>query len=613
MALCINYRRVIILCTLLFFAYPVTGWSYSIHLNFVSAFEDSFTTGGPWDSLDEEDVKDAVVDFVTDLYDPFGISVSTTSGDVEVRVGVYADGYFGLAEEIGGYLGNGNDRLARVDTDLIAGNPAVRGTNATLSRVSNLLGVICAHEAGHVFNLHHAYAYEAFDPLISGTLDGDYYPRVPNHTMPIAAKADSANANYHVMGTPEYGHVTVDEMTAGGQTFTPMSTNMLEFVVGGGDDVTINTTWALKNREFDQQQDITVASGKLLIIAGGGYTHDLNGYGITGAIEKHGTVTPDGISIQNSGLKGLYSDIQGAIDAWSSGDEVALVPGTYNENIDMASGVHLTKNGAGTVTIDGTVDFNSVSGGTVDSIRFDGLVTLYAAGGVTFNGCEFWSGSTYGVSVTNGTPNFFNGCDFWASTDGIKLNNSDPFIDACHIHGNSQYGITATNGSEPDVVGANHLYENWDEEIIADSDCDDIYATDNYWGSLPPDVYHDGSPTYQIYVDTAYVHTKPVLASLQEVSDITRLRKTGRQLLREGQAADALQPLKQLVETYPYDKSAQLALGHLIAAYQQLGEAQQALVYLESLANRTPNAELVGLARFHIIPVLVALDGCWHA
>lgn len=64
------------------------SWAYTIKVVFDNNFSTSFQGGGEWDALNEQDVKDAIVSKMTDHYSARGISVSTSSGDVEVRIGV---------------------------------------------------------------------------------------------------------------------------------------------------------------------------------------------------------------------------------------------------------------------------------------------------------------------------------------------------------------------------------------------------------------------------------------------------------------------------------------------------------------------------------------------
>lgn len=603
----LGFRWLLVICILWASAVLDKAWANSIHLNFLSAFGNAFASGQSWQSLNEQDVKDAVADIVTDLYDPFGVTVSTSSGDIEVKIGIYADGAWGKAVSgLGSYIAD--EPLALLDTNLLAGTADLQGGGATLSRVSNAIGIICAHEIVHLFNLYHAYAYEAFDPLISGALYGDSYPKEPGPEMPIVAKADSANAKYRVMGTPYYGHLTLDDIAGGGQTFTPRSTNTIAFAVQGGVDVDINMAWGIPGATLEQQQDFTIGSGKTLIIAAAGYAHDLNEQGITinGDLVVAGTLTPDIAVKSSSATKGYYGTVQLAIDNASSNDTVSvgtptLPVTTYSGNLEMASGVHMNGRGSGIAAMFGTVDFTSVSNIKVKNIRFLDTVTLYAGSNIEFTDCEFHDSfdNNYSVSVTNTHPVFFNGCDFWASQDGLILNNADPFVDECHFHGNSRYGINATNGSEPDVVSANHFYENNTYDIRADSDCDDVYATDNYWNPTPPNVDHE-SGSAQIIVTGWQAHKPAALAGSQG------LRRQARALLREGELREALEAYRELVSEYPHSHDAFLALGHIASAYTQLGEEAEGIRYLEGVVRSRLDGALEARALFHTIPLLVS-------
>jgi len=419
------------------------------------------------------------------------------------------------------------------------------------------------------------------------------------------------------MATRSY--ISDDQRATVDRYFGTHEDNILRFAVEGGKNIDINTTWGLDGRTFYQQRDFAIASGKTLIIAAGGYTHHMNNYGITlnGTIQKQGAIAPTnttGIRRKTGGAVIMYGLIQSAINAGVSGDTVSLAADSYNESITMRSGVHLTgkpgfRSGSGAAYfLTGAVDFNTVSGIQVRDIRFYVPVTLFSSSSINFTTCDFWNASTYTASVTNGTANFFTDCDFWTSTDALLLNNSDPFVDDCKFHGTTRYGINCTSGSEPDVFDANHLYENWSYEIRADATCGDIFATNNYWNPVPPEVSHEGSPGAQIFVDPYFAH-KPAIAGVDDdPAAAVTLRRVGRQLLREGEAAGALTRFQEVIESYPESRSAQLSVGHAVSAYQRLKQEREALRYLEDLARRARSREVMALALFHTIPLLVELD-----
>ncbi|MFC1557547.1 hypothetical protein ACFL5L_06150 [candidate division KSB1 bacterium] len=76
-------------------SYPLygQGYSVSIKLNFVANFSTSFQQNQPWEDVDEQDVKDFILQRVEDDFDSWGISVSTSSGNVTANIGVNGTGF----------------------------------------------------------------------------------------------------------------------------------------------------------------------------------------------------------------------------------------------------------------------------------------------------------------------------------------------------------------------------------------------------------------------------------------------------------------------------------------------------------------------------------------
>lgn len=142
------------------------------------------------------------------------------------------------------------------------------------------------------------------------------------------------------------------------------------------------------------------------------------------------------------GTDTCYSTIQSAINGSSSGDNVIVCYGTYNENITMADGVDVGNYGTDTPVIDS-----------------DGV---HAA--VTFNGA-FSTGATLdGLGITDGGNN--GGVYVVGTGTGTGIGNST-IIQYCEIYSNSGPGINLNGGSalSAPTIDNNDIHNNSGEGI----------------------------------------------------------------------------------------------------------------------------------------------------
>ncbi len=70
--------------------------SLSIKVVFEPGFHDAFADGQPWQYVDEDDVKDFIIQRMTEDFSSYNIPVSTSSGNLVVGFGIGgAPGQFG--------------------------------------------------------------------------------------------------------------------------------------------------------------------------------------------------------------------------------------------------------------------------------------------------------------------------------------------------------------------------------------------------------------------------------------------------------------------------------------------------------------------------------------
>ncbi len=267
---------------------PTYLWSISIQLVFESGFSNAFKQGQPWENVNQDEVKSFIISRVTAGYSPYGISVSTTSGNLKVYIGRSGEGFGYAVSGIGSYINE--NAYAEVYSNNFANYPEWQGNNATVESIGEAIAGTVSHEAGHLINLYHAYMFNSFDPIIPGALNSNYQPQEPEY-LPSSCTIDPDRYK-HLMATRNY--ITLEQRATVNRFFSQNSDLILKFAKNVGYNVSRNITWGINNKKFYQKQNILVYSGKTLIIASGDYTHNLNNKYIRcegdGKIDKRGVV-----------------------------------------------------------------------------------------------------------------------------------------------------------------------------------------------------------------------------------------------------------------------------------------------------------------------------------
>ena len=290
----------------------------STKLQFEQGFYDASGSGGEWIGLSAQTVKNSIVSRVSSDYSYYGISVSTTSGDILVRIYVNNSKY-NFGEEITGigsfinvYHGEMQPKVEVYVNSFYNSNAWKGEENATEARIIEGIAGVIAHEAGHLYNLFHAYLFNPFDPTASNALRSDYQPKEPDD-LPSGLKGDPCK-HEHLMAasTAETVYITNEQMTTINRYFAINSMHILNFITDGGGSVTRNITWGISditdnipNNMFDQKSNIYISSGKTLIIADGGYIHNLVNKTIQGGtLEEHDKIipidAPENFNVQNT-------------------------------------------------------------------------------------------------------------------------------------------------------------------------------------------------------------------------------------------------------------------------------------------------------------------------
>ncbi|MFC1729204.1 right-handed parallel beta-helix repeat-containing protein [candidate division KSB1 bacterium] len=350
-------------------SYPLygQGYSVSIKLNFVANFSTSFQQNQPWEDVDEQDVKDFILQRIEDDFDSWGISVSTSSGNVTANIGVNGTG-FGSAS-VGTYTTG--TAQASIYSNNFADYSQWQGVeNATVERIGEAIAGTVSHEIGHILNLYHAYMFDSFDPTIEEALNDHYYPFEPYY-LPDEAKTDTCQYN-HLMATSNL-YITLDQRATINRFFGYNSTKIITFALNGGGTLSCNIAWGIANRTWEQKTNIIVPEDYTFILASGDYTHELVNYSISGTdMLIYGTLSPKvKRKLTSTGVtKEYHPSLEDALSSGESGCTIEVYTSLEEQNsatvssqdkLDIKPGVTIEFDNGEQLTVQGEIVANDAT------------------------------------------------------------------------------------------------------------------------------------------------------------------------------------------------------------------------------------------------------------
>ncbi len=576
----------------------VHSQNVSIKLVFETTFSQSFQSGMPWANVNETDVKNYIINRVTEDYQPFNIPVSTTQGSLTAYIGRIGDGFGYAVSGLGSFI-NGT-AYAEVYSNSFASYSEWQGVNATVSRIGEAIAGTTSHEIGHLINLYHAYMFDSFDPTISGALLSTYQPKEPEY-LPPACTTD-ANKHYHLMATRSY--ITLEQRATLNRFFSLNSTQIINFANSGGYNVSRNITWGINSKTFHQLNNVNIASGKTFIIASGGYTHNLNNYYLYGSnIQKYGTVVPYSHVklLQNGSLIGLFTSISSALEHAVNGQTVSVLSMNYtvSSNITVQNGVTLeilpgatininpgnyiivngTLNAVGTSSSRiifnrtgtsgqwGGIQFNTGSNGNIQYANISNCspgISLYSSNYIKIENCTF-TDCFNSIFAMGGRTYFYKNTITGSYYSGIRALSGSSLTLAKQTlgEGNNQIKDGRTGSySGPAIYADGNSYVLAGDEFFGDAGYNSITnypsfvtsdnawvdACYNWWGSYPPNsskflTYNGGTINYDPALTSA-----PIISKLSTQTESSTNEKLSKALVQKskGDFNNALLLLEQL-------------------------------------------------------------------
>ncbi|MFC1561649.1 T9SS type A sorting domain-containing protein [candidate division KSB1 bacterium] len=265
---------IIILLFITFFVQP--AFSQTVRVIFTDDFDDLFENGQAWDEANSSTVESGIIDLLEDRFDDWDVSFSTSSGDIYLFIGSDIPLGYGKSN-LSSYYCPWYYNHAWINTDTFAGYEEWQDDNATNDRIICGVGHTAAHELAHVFNLWHAFMFEAFDPSGTDALNPDNNPKDPywSPKLPPALMADSTAAFQHIMATLSY--ITRPQRAEVDRHWSTYNSEpTLDFQFGDLTNIRINSLiWAMTNNEDHRlaylllQQDISIGDGNTLIVSEG--------------------------------------------------------------------------------------------------------------------------------------------------------------------------------------------------------------------------------------------------------------------------------------------------------------------------------------------------------
>jgi len=275
-------------------------YSKSIKLDFTASFDTPFGVGQSWSGVNQETVEAFIESRVTDDYSPYGIGVSTTTGNMVVSIGGTSGTFLGQAQGIGVFV-DATDVTANVYSTYFSTFQEWQGANATVVRIGEAIAGTVSHEIAHLLNCRHAFASDTFDPAISNHLyPNTHLPKEPADLVGTTGD-DYAYKYTHLMASGAGGWITLEQRATINRTFSDHSDFTIDFGISGGTNIDyFNSFWGIPSRTWNQATNVTINNGKTFVMAGPSYSHNLNGYYIKAV---------SGEIIYYNGLSGTYYKI----------------------------------------------------------------------------------------------------------------------------------------------------------------------------------------------------------------------------------------------------------------------------------------------------------------
>ena len=628
----LKYIFLLLTITIIF---PNKLWSnITIKLDFVSGFNTEFLVGGEWENVNVYDVKNFIVNRVTNDYSSYNnISISTTSGDLIVSIGESHETKFGHANGIGYYIdGSG---AAEVYSNNFAKYSEWRGEdNATVERIGEAIAGTTSHEIGHLINLYHAYMFNSFDPTISKALKANYQPKEPDdETFPESCKTDTTK-HYHLMATR--GFIEFEQRATINRYFSDNSDQILKFAQSGGCNVNRNITWGIVSKTFNQSTDVTIASGKTLIIASGGYIHNLNGYDLVnnnGTITIHGTLRPGEIML--SGGDDYYSSVSSAFNAGNTvqiksyDGEGFSVPSGKTLDIDAGVTIKIAKDNqisvTGTITAYGTdgnlITFTSAES-SPDHGDWNGILLQSGFEGFDLSYCKIEYVKCGIKSIDDDNYIYIDNSEIADCDTGFYLNNSDATMYKSEIDGNGNYdAFYLKNYSYLELEDLDHGkgYNKIHYNMIVD------YHSHGEWGEFDESGYNSfyGAGGFLILKDSSWVmaennYWNDIEPSVGEGSYLNDDHKLGspppdpkvpardiddweiEQLFLEARIISLKNPekswdmFKDIIEKYPDSKFASYSLARMKVISKKI-QNNDLISYLKYIIDNKPSMKKMAL------------------
>ena len=222
--------------------------------------------------------------------------------------------------------------------------------------------------------------------------------------------------------------------------------------------------------------DLTVPSGVTLSLEGGTITMNANITTTSGTIVLDGATLSTDIRLKSgSSIKGLYSNVQDAVDDCGSTETVFLASGTYSEDIDMISNAYIVGAGMTATIIDGDVDFGNKSYAEIQDMTVNGDITM---DGGSYNYLTNVKAKDL-VDIDLGVNNELD--DVTTTNSGyLEIYQSDVVVDGLNSQ-NSVYNAAYVYEADPELY--NGYYKNKDKAVYCAARADALLEDIQFCGN----------------------------------------------------------------------------------------------------------------------------------